>query len=67
MASILIVDDEAEIREMLKQMFTLENYMVYTAKDGQEALDKVSALMGKASVAEDIQAFDENARMDISL
>ncbi|MDE6625217.1 MAG: response regulator transcription factor [Lachnospiraceae bacterium] len=67
MASILIVDDEAEIREMLKQMFTLENYMVYTAKDGQEALDKVSALMGKASVAEDIQAFDENAGLDIIL
>lgn len=41
--SILIVDDELEIREMLKQIFTLEGYMVYTAKDGKEALDKVSA------------------------
>lgn len=41
--TILIVDDEVEIREMLKQIFTLEGYMVYTAKDGQEALDKVSA------------------------
>lgn len=41
--SVLIVDDELEIREMLKQIFTLEGYMVYTAKDGKEALDKVSA------------------------
>ena len=41
--SVLIVDDELEIREMLKQIFTLEGYIVYTAKDGKEALDKVSA------------------------
>ena len=41
--TILIVDDEMEIREMLKQIFTLEGYMVYSAKDGQEALDKVSS------------------------
>ena len=43
--TILIVDDEMEIREMLKQIFTLEGYMVYTAKDGQEALDKVSVFL----------------------
>lgn len=46
--TILIVDDEIEIREMLKQIFTLEGYMVYTAKNGQEALDKVSALTEKS-------------------
>lgn len=42
--TILVVDDETEIREMLKQIFTLENYMVYTAKDGKEALEKVTAI-----------------------
>ncbi|MCM1158900.1 MAG: response regulator transcription factor [Bacteroidales bacterium] len=47
--TILIVDDEAEIREMLKQIFQLEGYMVYTAGNGYEALDKVSSLMYKAS------------------
>lgn len=45
--TILIVDDEVEIREMLKQIFTLEGYMVYTAGDGKEALNKVSTLAGK--------------------
>lgn len=41
---LLVVDDEAEIREMLKNIFTLENYLVYTAKDGKEALMKVAEL-----------------------
>lgn len=44
MPVILIVDDETEIREMLKQFFTLEGYMVYTAKDGKEALEKIGSL-----------------------
>lgn len=43
--TILIVDDESEIREMFKEIFTLENYMVYTAKNGKEALAKVSKLV----------------------
>lgn len=47
METILIVDDETEIREMLKRIFTLEGYMVYTAKDGVEALDKVTCLKQK--------------------
>ncbi|MCM1499375.1 MAG: response regulator transcription factor [Clostridium sp.] len=67
MASILIVDDETEIREMLKQMFLLENYMVYTAKNGQEALDKVSALIGKNSAAGDIQNLGISGGPDIIL
>lgn len=41
-ASVLIVDDEKEIREMLKAYFTLEGYVVYTAKNGTEAMDKVT-------------------------
>lgn len=46
--TILIVDDESEIREMLKQIFTLEHYMVYTAGNGREALDKISSMTAGA-------------------
>ncbi len=67
--SVLIVDDEAEIREMLKQIFTLEGYMVYTAKDGREALDKVSSLMGKTGndFFEDSGGGNEDVGPDIIL
>ena len=50
MANILIVDDEIEIREMLKQIFTLEGYMVYTAQNGIEALEKVSSFGRRAEL-----------------
>lgn len=42
--TILIVDDEADIRDMLKQIFTLENYMVYTAESGEGALERLAAI-----------------------
>ncbi len=45
--TILIVDDEVEICQMLKQIFTLEGYMVYTANNGREALQKITALSKK--------------------
>lgn len=41
MPGILIVDDEKDIREMLKQLFTFEGYTVYTAKNGEEALERI--------------------------
>lgn len=67
--SVLVVDDEAEIREMLKQIFTLEGYMVYTAKDGQEALNKVSSLMGKTGngFLEDSEDLNKDVGPDIIL
>ena len=67
--SILIVDDEVEIRRMLKQIFTLEGYLVYTAKDGPEAMDKVSALIGKKENGfwEDSPSLKEDAGPDIIL
>lgn len=67
--TILVVDDEAEIREMLKQIFTLEGYMVYTAGDGQEALDKVSALTKKADngILDDTLVLEETGGLDIIL
>ncbi len=40
---ILVVDDEANIRELLTQEFTEAGYLVTTAADGQEALARVRA------------------------
>lgn len=40
MKKILVVDDEAMIREMVKARLEANNYEVITAADGQEALDK---------------------------
>ena len=37
--NLLIVDDELEIREMLARHFTFEDYKVFHAADGQEALE----------------------------
>ena len=37
--NLLIVDDEQEIREMLARHFVFEDYKVFQAGDGQEALD----------------------------
>lgn len=45
--TILIVDDEIEICQMLKQIFTLEGYMVYTANNGREALSRITDLSKK--------------------
>lgn len=39
---ILVVDDEKDIRKLLTDFFQLQGYQVYTAKNGQEALEKIS-------------------------
>lgn len=39
---ILIVDDEQSILDMLRLQFQLEEYLVYTAINAKEALDKLS-------------------------
>jgi DNA-binding response OmpR family regulator len=41
---ILIVDDDASTRKNLKEILSLEGYMVYTAENGKEALEKLSHL-----------------------
>lgn len=38
---VLIVDDEALIREVIKEYLLLENYETYEAANGQEAIDMV--------------------------
>ncbi len=40
-ARLLVVDDEASIRDVLRQLFEYEGYEVRVAADGREALDAV--------------------------
>src|SRR5438105_11164645 len=42
-ASILIIDDEAEIRESLQTLLELEGYSVQVATTGEEGLMRVAA------------------------
>ena len=41
--SILIVDDEPNIRRVLEAVFTKDKYRVFTAENGRKALDIISA------------------------
>ena len=40
-ARVLIADDEAQVRELLRHYLTREGYLVSTVEDGREALDAV--------------------------
>lgn len=44
MKQILVVDDEKDIRTMLKDCLEMEGYLVYTAADGEEALEEYKAM-----------------------
>ncbi len=44
--SILIVDDEPNIRRVLDAVFTKEKYEVFTAENGKKALDIISTEPG---------------------
>lgn len=39
--TVMVIDDEIEILDMLKQYFSLEGYHVITAAGGKEALQKL--------------------------
>jgi len=41
---ILVVEDEAESRESLRELLQMEGYDVETASNGKEALEKLDAL-----------------------
>ena len=42
MATVLVVDDKYEIRNLLKQVLTLHRHTVVEASDGLEALDAIN-------------------------
>jgi CheY-like chemotaxis protein len=42
--TLLLVEDEEDSRESLKELLELEGYVVRTAADGQQALHEVDAL-----------------------
>jgi CheY-like chemotaxis protein len=42
--TILVVEDEADIRESLVEFFEEEGYRVESARDGQVALDKLASI-----------------------
>ncbi|WP_438016924.1 response regulator [Sorangium sp. So ce315] len=42
-APVLLVDDDAELREMLREMLEAAGYDVYCASNGKEALDLLHA------------------------
>lgn len=44
MKSILIVEDDSALREMYKTKFTYEKFIVSTASDGQEGIDKMRSI-----------------------
>ena len=39
MFSILVVDDEDSVRELVKEMLSRDGYTIYEASNGQEAVD----------------------------
>ena len=41
-SKILIVDDDQELIKMLRSYFELKGYDIYSAEDGQKAMDKIS-------------------------
>jgi CheY-like chemotaxis protein len=42
--TVLVVEDEEELREMMRDALELNGYQVVTAGDGQDALDKIGGI-----------------------
>ncbi|MDB4983362.1 MAG: chemotaxis protein CheY [Myxococcales bacterium] len=42
--TVLIVEDEEDLREMMRDALELNGYVVVTAEDGQDALDKIGGI-----------------------
>ncbi len=41
---ILLIDDEAQIRDFMKKILTRAGYTVFTAQDGREAIEKLESI-----------------------
>lgn len=42
--TVLVVEDEEELREMMRDALEMNGYAVVTAEDGQDALDKIGGI-----------------------
>jgi CheY-like chemotaxis protein len=42
--TVLVVEDEEELREFMRDALELDGYAVVTAEDGQDALDKIGGI-----------------------
>lgn len=42
--TVLVVEDDQDLREMMRDALELNGYLVVTAEDGQDALDKLSGI-----------------------
>jgi CheY-like chemotaxis protein len=42
--TVLVVEDEEELREMMRDALELNGYLVVTAQHGQDALDKIGGI-----------------------
>lgn len=52
--SILIVEDEQDIRDSLKMLLELEGYSVFTAENGKEGLKILKSLQGPCLILLDL-------------
>jgi len=72
--SILVVEDNDDVRETLFEALTQEGYPVYTCKNGKEAMTKLNQIPGPALVFLDLMMpimngwqFLENKKNDVRL
>lgn len=42
--TVLVIEDEADLREQIRDGLELNGYAVVTAEDGQDALDKIAGI-----------------------
>ena len=51
---IIVIDDEEDVRESLKQLFSLEGFKVYAMANAKEALEFISGSYGPFQPAKPI-------------
>ncbi|HET6280392.1 MAG TPA: response regulator [Polyangia bacterium] len=52
--TVLVVEDEEDLREMMREALELSGYAVVTAEDGQDALNKILHIEGLCLVILDL-------------
>jgi len=52
--SVLVVDDEPDIRQAIEEVLTDEGYTVFTARNGKDALDVLSRMSRPSLIVADI-------------